>query len=111
MRTSLLSSLVFALLLGITGGVNAAPNATAKAGSPAPASSPAASASSGKLNLNTADAQTIQHELSGVGEAKAQAIVAYREANGRFSSVDELLEVKGIGKSLLDKNRDKLDIN
>ncbi|WP_248805803.1 ComEA family DNA-binding protein [Pseudomonas sp. MWU13-2100] len=112
MRTNLLSSLVFALLLGITGGVNAAPTATAKAGSPAPASSPAAaSATSGKLNLNTADAQTIQHELSGIGEAKAQAIVAYREANGRFSSVDELLEVKGIGKSLLDKNRDKLDIN
>jgi len=112
MRTSVLSSLVFALLLGITGVVNAAPTATAKTDSSVPASSPtAATATSGKLNLNTADAQTIQHELSGIGEAKALAIVAYREANGPFSSVDELLEVKGIGKSLLDKNRDKLDIN
>ncbi|NWB87529.1 MULTISPECIES: ComEA family DNA-binding protein [Pseudomonas] len=111
MRTSFLSSLAFTLLLGITGVVNAAPTAPAKTDSSVAASSPAASATSGKLNLNTADAQTIQHELSGIGEAKAQAIVAYREANGPFSSVDELLEVKGIGKSLLDKNRDKLDIN
>jgi len=112
MRTGLLSSFAFALLLGITGVVNAAPAATAKADPAAPASNQAAAtAKPGKLNLNTADAQTIQSELSGIGEAKAQAIVAYREANGPFSSVDELLEVKGIGKSLLDKNRDKLDIN
>ncbi|WP_191488826.1 ComEA family DNA-binding protein [Pseudomonas sp. FEN] len=112
MHTGLISSLAFALLLGLTGVVNAAPAATAKTDSSTPASSPAAAtAKPGKLNLNTADAQTIQSELSGIGEAKAQAIVAYREANGPFSSVDELLEVKGIGKSLLDKNRDKLDIN
>lgn len=112
MRTSFLSSFAFVLLLGITGAVSAAPTAPAKTDSPVPASSPvAAVAKPGKLNLNTADAQAIQHQLSGIGEAKAQAIVAYREANGPFSSVDELLEVKGIGKSLLDKNRDKLDIN
>ncbi|NWB95185.1 ComEA family DNA-binding protein [Pseudomonas gingeri] len=112
MRTRFLSALAFALLLGATGVVNAAPTAPAKTDSSAPASSPAAAtAKPGKLNLNTADVQTIQSELSGIGEAKAQAIVAYREANGPFSSVDELLEVKGIGKSLLDKNRDKLDIN
>ncbi len=111
MRTSLVSSFAFALLLGITGVVNAAPTTTAKTDLATPASSQAATAKPGKLNLNTADAQTIQSELSGIGEAKAQAIVAYREANGPFSSVDELLEVKGIGKSLLDKNRDKLDIN
>jgi len=112
MRTGLFPSFAFALLLGITGVVNAAPTAIAKTDPAAPASSqPAATAKPGKLNLNIADAQTIQSELSGIGEAKAQAIVAYREANGPFSSVDELLEVKGIGKSLLDKNRDKLDIN
>jgi competence protein ComEA len=49
--------------------------------------------------------------LSGVGEAKAKAIVAYRESNGPFASVDELLEVKGIGKAILDKNREKLEVN
>ncbi|WLH70103.1 ComEA family DNA-binding protein [Pseudomonas sp. FP2309] len=64
-----------------------------------------------KLNLNTADAPTLTTQLTGIGEAKAQAIVAYREANGPFTSVDELLEVKGIGKSLLHKNRDKLTVN
>ncbi|MNW09461.1 ComE operon protein 1 [compost metagenome] len=66
---------------------------------------------SGKVNLNTADAATLQRELSGVGEAKAKAIVAYREANGPFSSIDELLEVKGIGKGILDKNRGTLELN
>ena len=64
-----------------------------------------------KLNLNDADAATLQKELSGVGEAKAKAIVAYRETNGPFASVDELLEVKGIGKAILDRNREKLEVN
>jgi competence protein ComEA len=65
----------------------------------------------GKINLNTADALTLQRELSGIGETKALAIVAYRDAHGAFASVDELLEVKGIGESILAKNRDKLSIN
>ncbi|WP_460117016.1 ComEA family DNA-binding protein [Pseudomonas sp. S2_C03] len=64
-----------------------------------------------KVDVNQADASTLQQELAGVGEAKAQAIVAYRDANGPFSSVDELLEVKGIGKAILDKNREKLEAN
>lgn len=68
-------------------------------------------AQSGKVDLNQADAPTLQRELSGVGEAKAKAIVAYREGNGPFASVDELLEVKGIGKAILDKNREKLEVN
>ena len=42
---------------------------------------------------------------------QAKAIVAYRESNGPFTAVDELLEVKGIGKALLEKNRDRLSIN
>jgi competence protein ComEA len=66
---------------------------------------------SAKVDLNDADAATLQKELAGVGEAKAKAIVTYRETNGPFSSVDELLEVKGIGKAILDRNRDKLEVN
>ena len=54
---------------------------------------------------------TLQRELSGVGAAKAKAIVAYREANGEFTSADELLEVKGIGKAIYEKNRDKVAVN
>jgi competence protein ComEA len=46
-----------------------------------------------------------------VGAAKAKAIVAYREENGPFASVDELLEVKGIGRAILERNLDKLEVN
>ena len=63
------------------------------------------------ININTADEATLQRELSGVGAVKAKAIVAYREANGDFTSVDELLEVKGIGKVILERNRDKIVIS
>jgi competence protein ComEA len=64
-----------------------------------------------KINLNMADAATLQRELLGIGEVKAQAIVAYRSEHGDFASVDELLEVKGIGEATLAKNREKLSIN
>ncbi|MND87978.1 competence protein ComEA [Pseudomonas alkylphenolica] len=64
-----------------------------------------------KLDLNTADVTTLQTRLSGIGKTKAEAIVAYREEHGAFATVDELLEIKGIGKALLDRNRDKLTVN
>lgn len=67
-------------------------------------------APAGLLNLNTADAVTLQKKLNGIGKTKAEAIVAYREANGPFTSVDELLEIKGIGNALLDRNRAKLSV-
>ncbi|MFL1390265.1 ComEA family DNA-binding protein [Pseudomonas tritici] len=76
-----------------------------------PSKSERAATSSGtstKLNLNTANAPTLTTHLTGIGEVKAQSIVAYREANGPFTSVDELLEVKGIGNSLLDKTSTSL---
>jgi competence ComEA-like helix-hairpin-helix protein len=65
-----------------------------------------ANVQSGKVNLNKADAPTLQRELSGVGEAKAKAIVSYRESNGPFASAEELLEVKGVGKALLEESRE-----
>lgn len=106
MRKLSVASLLFALLSSFSLAVNAAPATKAEA---APVAMQAASAA--KVNLNNADAETLQRELSGIGLGKAQAIVAHREANGAFASVDELLEVKGIGKSLLEKNRDRLTIN
>lgn len=63
------------------------------------------------LNLNTADAEALQKALNGIGKAKADAIVMYRDEHGPFTSVDELLEIKGIGKALLDRNRDKLTVD
>ena len=60
------------------------------------------------VNVNTADADAIQSELTGVGLQKAQAIIAYREANGAFKSADELANVKGIGIKTVEKNRDNI---
>ncbi|OJU58634.1 Transporter [Acinetobacter proteolyticus] len=60
-----------------------------------------------KISLNQANLQQLQ-SLSGVGEKKAQAIMEYRQKNGAFKSVDELLNIKGIGPKLLDKNRARL---
>ncbi|MDH0629790.1 ComEA family DNA-binding protein [Pseudomonas mosselii] len=64
-----------------------------------------------KVDINRADASTLQSELNGIGKAKAEAIVAYREAHGPFQSVDELLEIKGIGNALLERNREKLKVD
>ena len=62
------------------------------------------------ININTADTETLARELNGVGAAKARAIVEYREAHGEFASVDELLEVKGIGMAILEKNLNKITV-
>jgi competence protein ComEA len=111
MRTGYFYSLVFALLTSVSVATIAAPAAKLEVGNAPVVLEVSPKAQSGKVDLNQADAPTLQRELSGIGEAKAKAIVAYRESNGSFSSVDELLEVKGIGKAILDKNREKLQVN
>ena len=60
------------------------------------------------VNINTADANALAQSLDGVGLAKAQAIIAWREANGDFDSADQLTSVKGIGQSLVDRNRESI---
>ncbi len=62
----------------------------------------------GPVNLNTADAKTLSRELEGIGMAKAEAIVAYRDKNGPFKSADDLAKVKGVGKKLVERNRANL---
>ena len=57
------------------------------------------------VNVNSANAEEIAENLKGVGFSKAQGIVAYREANGNFMHVDELVNVKGIGIRTIDQNR------
>lgn len=61
-----------------------------------------------KVNINTADAATIDKVLVNVGPAKAEAIVAYRKQNGAFKSLDQLANVKGIGLKTIEKNRDRI---
>jgi competence protein ComEA len=60
------------------------------------------------VNINTADAATIDRVLVNVGPAKADAIVAYRKANGAFRSAEQLAMVKGIGLKTVEKNRDRI---
>lgn len=62
------------------------------------------------VNINTADAATIDRVLVNVGPAKAQAIVEYRKAHGAFRSVDQLALVKGIGLKTVEKNRDRITV-
>lgn len=63
------------------------------------------------VNINTADAATLARALSGVGLKKAEAIVEYREANGRFDSPEALTEVKGIGTAIVERNADKIVVS
>ena len=60
------------------------------------------------VNINTADAATIDRVLVNVGPAKAQAIVDYRKTNGAFRSPEQLALVKGIGLKTVEKNRDRI---
>lgn len=62
------------------------------------------------VNVNTASAEEIAEELKGVGAAKAGAIIMYRKENGPFKSLEELTNVKGIGASTIDKNREKIQL-
>lgn len=61
-----------------------------------------------EVNINVADVEELDKYLDGIGKAKAQAIVDYRNANGDFESVEALESVKGIGPAIIEKNRDRI---
>ena len=63
------------------------------------------------VNVNKADATTLAQALDGIGQSKAEAIVAWREEHGPFKSVDELTQVKGIGSATLERNRDAIRLS
>ena len=110
MQNTYVTSLIFAFLTTLSVTTSAAPSIKPEAPTPLTAQI-SQTEQSAKVNLNAADAETLRRDLFGIGAAKAKAIIAYRESNGPFTAVDELLEVKGIGKALLEKNRDRLVIN
>ena len=59
------------------------------------------------VNVNTADREQLQ-TLKGVGTARADAIIAYREAYGPFNSLDDFKKVKGIGDGIIADNQDMI---
>lgn len=69
----------------------------------------ATGANDGKININTATATELS-QLNGIGKAKAEAIVQFREQQGGFKSLDELTQIKGIGAAIVDKNRARLTL-
>lgn len=73
--------------------------------SPAGSDSPASGTGTAPVDLNAADEATLE-TLTGVGPATAAAIIAWRDEHGRFESVDDLLDVTGIGEKKLEKLRD-----
>lgn len=66
--------------------------------------------STATVNINKAGIDALSKTLTGVGKSKAGAIITYREQYGDFKSVDQLLEVKGIGKSTLERNRKRIEL-
>jgi competence protein ComEA len=65
-------------------------------------------ASAGPVNINTADAAKLATELTGVGPALAEAIVADRKTNGNFATPEALMRVKGIGARIVEMNKDNI---
>ncbi|MFW5891174.1 MAG: helix-hairpin-helix domain-containing protein [Halanaerobiales bacterium] len=60
-----------------------------------------------KININKADINELE-KLNGIGPSKAESIVKYRDNNGKFKSIEQLLDVPGIGPSTLEKIKDEL---
>ena len=65
----------------------------------------------GPVDINTADAETISEELTGIGLSKARAIVEYRKKHGPFRSADDLSLVKGLGERTVELNRADIKVS
>ena len=62
------------------------------------------------VNINTADSVTLADGLKGVGPRLAESIIAYRETNGRYWAVEDLVQVKGIGARVVEDKRDVVEV-
>lgn len=65
-------------------------------------------ASDSTVNINLADEATLETSLEGVGPALARRIVEFREMYGPFESLDQFLEVKGVGPKIVETNQGKI---
>ncbi len=64
---------------------------------------------SGKVNLNRADREELM-TLPGIGESKAEAILAYRDEMGAFRSIEEIMNITGIKEGVFDKIKDQIEV-
>jgi len=64
----------------------------------------------GAVNINAADAKTLAKELTGVGPAKAEAIIKYRQEKGPFKSAEDLKKVDGVGNAVYEANKANIKI-
>lgn len=94
---------------GGAGGAGADGTKPGGAGSGSAAQGGKADGADGKVNLNTADAAQLE-TISGIGPATAEAIIAWRESNGSFTSIEQLLDVRGIGPAKFEAMRDAVTI-
>jgi len=62
------------------------------------------------LNINTANAEEIASSMHGIGDNKAKAIVEYRSSHGKFTSLQDLENVAGIGAKTVEKNKDNISL-
>ncbi len=62
-----------------------------------------------KVSINTATLEELMN-LPGIGESKAKDIINYRETNGPFTSIEDLLKIKGIGESILAKIKENITL-
>ena len=63
-----------------------------------------------KVNINTADENTLSENLTGIGPAIAERIISYRNHYGGFQTIDELKNVKGIGEKIFEKIKDDITV-
>ncbi len=64
---------------------------------------------SGMININTADVEELS-TLPGIGASRAQDIIRYRETNGEYQSIEDIMQVSGIKESLYEKIKDKIRV-
>lgn len=93
-----------------TMGENAASVSSNTGQSSTSGTSEVASQKGNKVNLNTADLSELQ-TISGIGQKRAQDILDYREANGKFNSVDDLKNVSGVGAKTLEKLKEYVTVD
>lgn len=78
-------------------------------GKDAPKAAAGSGGADGKININTADKETLCR-LSGIGESTAAKIIAWRDANGAFSRIEDIMQVSGIKEKLFAKIKDDITV-